>query len=220
MSCGMVIRPHYKFQIKATHLQQTQVKHITNQSLVFIKWHIYLLCDIPKPMIFRFLPYIHHSDLFCGWVPVQSFTSPKPRLHPLPILSIEEMKVLAQVIHKWSWQLPRWKVQFHLPMWFLLLVLGHFQRLCLGNYYLSKGRWAIIEVLSRFVPLTRKKKGSLVHGASIKISHVTWVFFRTSANIQQALWFRHLIAVVPLCKHSYATHSSVFRNPMETEASG
>lgn len=85
MSCGMVIRPHYKFQIKATHLQQTQVKHITNQSLVFIKWHIYLLCDIPKPMIFRFLPYIHHSDCFVvGYRPCNPLPPAPPASTPYP----------------------------------------------------------------------------------------------------------------------------------------
>lgn len=36
---------------------------------------------------------------------------------------------------------------------------------------------------------------------------------RTSANIQQALWFRHLIAELLFANISYATHSSVFQEP-------
>lgn len=141
------------------------------------------------------------------------------RLHPLPILSIEEMKVLAQVIHKWSWQLlPRWKVQFHLPMWFLVLYRSFPETLPRKLLSLQRSwgdNWITLSIRSP----NKKKTGEFGPWGIKKVSHYMSLL-RTSANIHQALWFRHLIAELLFANISYATHCSVFRNPMGTEASG
>lgn len=127
------------------------------------------------------------------------------RLHPLPILSIEEMKVLAQVIHKWSWQLlPRWKVQFHLPMWFLVLYRSFPEKSPRKLLSLQRSlgdNWITLSICSP----NKKKTGEFGPWDIYKDITCNTSLLRTSANIQQALWFRHLIAELLFANISSAT---------------